>query len=47
MKCVKRIDSENSKVIRVSNHKAEQLVNRTSLWKYTNKQEWKDGGRKR
>jgi hypothetical protein len=47
MKCVKKIDSENGKVIRVTNQKAYELVHKTSLWKYTNKKEWKDGGRKR
>ena len=47
MKCIKRIDSESDKVIRVSNKKAWKLVKETSLWKYTNKKEWKEGGRKR
>ena len=50
MKCVKRIDQDGdaeSKVIRVKNEKAWDMVNKTSLWKYTNKTEWKEGGRKR
>jgi hypothetical protein len=48
MKCVKRIDSvDKSEVIRVSDDKANKLVKWTSLWQYTNKKEWKEGGRKR
>ena len=47
MKCVKRIEDESGKVIRVSDKRAWKLVNETSLWKYTNKKEWKKGGRKR
>ena len=50
MKCIKRIESDEEtkgKVIRVSNERAFQLVHKTSLWQYTCKKEWKDGGRKR
>ena len=50
MKCIKRIESDGEtegKVIRVSNDKAFKLVHETSMWKYTCKQEWKEGGRKR
>ena len=50
MKCIKRIENDGEtegKVIRVSNEKAFKLVHETSLWRYTNKKEWKDGGRKR
>ena len=50
MKCVKRIEADGEtkgKVIRVKNETAWNLVHNTSLWKYTCKQEWKDGGRKR
>ena len=50
MKCVKRIENDGEtkgKVIRVSNEKAWDMVHKSSLWKYTCKKEWKDGGRKR
>ena len=50
MKCIKRIESDGeseSKVIRVTDEKAWSLVHETSMWQYTCKKEWKDGGRKR
>ena len=50
MKCIKRIESDGEskdKVIRVSNEDAWNRVHKTSLWVYTNKREWKEGGRKR
>ena len=50
MKCIKRVESDGEskgKVIRVTNEKAWDMVHKTSLWKYTNKREWKEGGRKR
>ena len=42
MKCVKSISGE---VKRVSNQKAEELVLK-GTYVYTNKQSWKEGGRK-
>jgi len=50
MKCIKRVESDGEskgKVIRVTNEEAWNRVHKTSLWVYTNKREWKEGGRKR
>jgi len=43
MKCVQH----GEEVRRVSDEKAEKLVKSGQGWKYTNKQNWKEKGRKR
>ena len=45
MKCVEH--GESGAVKRISDEKAEKLVKSGQGWKYTNKQNWKEKGKKR